>query len=121
MSEARTECDRYVRERADFFEEETLKRLEENKSEGSRMLEQKLEDAELKETNEELDSIPKAKETIKKDSKVKKKKDSTPNKKSSKKVAFVDPNLTRTAKERDSITVTTLQNQKASDRIKKNK
>lgn len=41
---------------ADFFDEETVKRLEENKSEGSRLLEQELKDAELKETNEQLNS-----------------------------------------------------------------
>ncbi|EZH71367.1 hypothetical protein ATO12_07970 [Aquimarina atlantica] len=55
------------KDEADFFDEETVKRLEDNKSEGSRLLEQELKDAELKETNEQLDSIPfkkKAKEDL---------------------------------------------------------
>jgi len=43
---------------ADFFDEETVKRIEDNKSQGSRLLEQELKDAELKESNEELDSTP---------------------------------------------------------------
>lgn len=46
------------KDETDFFDEETVKRLEDNKSEGSRLLEQELKDAELKETNEQLDSIP---------------------------------------------------------------
>lgn len=42
-----------------FFDEKTVKRLQENKSENSRMMKQKLEDAELKDTNEQLnDSVP---------------------------------------------------------------
>jgi len=92
------------KEEDDFFDEETIKRLEDNKSEGSRMLEQKLEDAELKETNEELDTL------IKK--KPKKKKDTTSKKKPSKQTAFVDPDLNRTAKQRDSVTVTTVKEKK---------
>ncbi len=40
----------------DFFNEETIKRIEENTGQGSKLLEQKLEDAELKETNEELET-----------------------------------------------------------------
>ncbi|MBQ4820219.1 OstA-like protein [Aquimarina sp. MMG016] len=93
------------KDEADFFDEETIKRLEENKSEGSRLLEQELKDAELRETNEELDSIPKKKEII--NDQVKQKKKSN-----TKKTSFVDPNLSRSARERDSITVTTLKNTK---------
>ncbi|MBQ0735778.1 OstA-like protein [Aquimarina celericrescens] len=88
------------KDEADFFDEETIKRLEENKSEGSRLLEQELKDAELKETNEQLDSIPiqqKIKEEI-----------DPEEKKNQKKTSFIDPDLTRTARQRDSITVTTL-------------
>ncbi|MCX2761282.1 OstA-like protein [Aquimarina muelleri] len=50
---------------ADFFDKETVKRIEENKSEGSRLLEQELKDAELKETNEQLNSKPTVKENNK--------------------------------------------------------
>lgn len=88
------------KDEADFFDEETVKRIEENKSEGSRLLEQELKDAELKETNEELDSIPSKKE-IKEDLKEE-------NKKSKKKTSSIDLDLQRTARQRDSITVTTL-------------
>ncbi|WP_299899676.1 OstA-like protein [uncultured Aquimarina sp.] len=103
----------------DFFDEETLKRLEENKSEGSRLLEQRLEDAELKETNEELDKS--TEEKINEELNNLKKKDSTSSKRKSKKVSFVDPNLNRTAKERDSITVTTLKNTKKTDTVNREK
>ncbi|WP_103070894.1 OstA-like protein [Aquimarina sediminis] len=97
---------------ADFFDEETVKRLEENKSEGSRLLEQELKDAELKETNEQLDSIPSQK-SIKQDLKTEKKQNQ-------KKTSYIDPDLARTAKQRDSITVTTLQypEEKIKDSIK---
>ncbi|KAA1247817.1 OstA-like protein [Aquimarina sp. RZ0] len=107
----------------DFFDEETVKRLEENKSEGSRLLEQKLEDAELKETNEELNTIPANKQGPKKKPKSDKEKNASEKKKKAKKTAFTDPDLSRTARERDSITVTTLDNQKVKDSInsKKNK
>ncbi len=107
----------------DFFDEETVKRLEENKSEGSRLLEQKLEDAELKETNEELNTIPANKQGPKKEPKSDKEKNASEKKKKAKKTAFTDPDLSRTARERDSITVTTLDNQKVKDSInsKKNK
>ncbi|MEW7292747.1 OstA-like protein [Aquimarina sp. 2304DJ70-9] len=95
----------------DFFDEETIKRIEDNKSEGSRLLEQELKDAELKESNEQLDSIiPKKdiKEGI-----------NSEKKKIKKKTSFIDPDLSRTAKQRDSITVTTLQhpNEKLKDSI----
>jgi lipopolysaccharide export system protein LptA len=76
------------KDEVDFFDEETIKRLEDNKSEGSRLLEQELKDAELKETNEQLNSTPSKKKE---------------------KTSYIDPNLTRSAKQRDSITVTTLQ------------
>ncbi len=88
------------KDEADFFDEETIKRLEENKTEGSRLLEQKLEDAELKETNEQLDSIPSKKKIIE-DIKTEKKKNK-------KKSSNIDEDLKRTARQRDSITVTTL-------------
>ncbi len=99
------------KDEADFFDEETIKRIEDNKSEGSRLLEQELKDAELKESNEQLDSIiPKKdiKENINSEKKKKKKKTS-----------FIDTDLSRTAKQRDSITVTTLQypNEKLKDSI----
>ncbi|GAA4277877.1 OstA-like protein [Aquimarina mytili] len=86
---------------ADFFDEETIKRIEDNKSEGSRLLEQELKDAELKESNEQLDSILPKKE-------IKEQIDSE-KKKTKKKTSFMDQDLNRTAKQRDSITVTTLQ------------
>lgn len=92
------------KDEADFFDEETIKRIEENKSQGSRLLKQELKDAELKETNEELDASPKKKkpkELIKEQLKDK-----------TKKTSLIDPNLSRTARERDSITVTTLKNVK---------
>ncbi|MDY8133975.1 OstA-like protein [Aquimarina sp. 2201CG5-10] len=95
------------KDEADFFDEETIKRLEENKSEGSRLLEQKLKDAELKETNEELDSITPIKQ------KKKLKIDPIKKKDNNKKTSFIDPNLNRSAKERDSITVTSLQHSKS--------
>ncbi|WP_108868597.1 OstA-like protein [Aquimarina aquimarini] len=100
------------KDEADFFDEETVKRLEENKTEGSRLLEQELKDAELKETNEQLDSIPiqqPNKEEL-----------STDAKKTPKKTAQVDLDLMRTAKQRDSVTVTTLQypEEKVKDSIK---
>ncbi|MEB3344405.1 OstA-like protein [Aquimarina gracilis] len=88
------------KDEADFFDEETLKRIEDNKSEGSRMLEQELKDAELKETNEELDSIE-IKNTIKEETDPK-------DQKNQKKTSSIDLDLTRTARQRDSITVTTL-------------
>ncbi|WP_235010979.1 MULTISPECIES: OstA-like protein [Aquimarina] len=89
------------KDEADFFDEETVKRLEDNKSEKSQLLEQELKDAELKKTNEELDSIPSQK-FIKEEIKTEKKKNQ-------KKTSFIDQDLTRTPKQRDSITVTTLQ------------
>ncbi len=96
----------------DFFDEETVKRIEENKSEGSRLLEQELKDAELKETNEELDSIPSKKE-------IKEEIITSEKKKNKKKTSYVDPDLQRTAKQRDSITVTTLKYpEKSKDSIK---
>ncbi len=88
------------KDEADFFDEETIKRLEENKSEGSRLLEQELKDAELKETNEQLDSIP-IKEKIKEEV-------DPEDQKNQKKTSSIDPDITRTARQRDSITVTTL-------------
>ncbi len=88
------------KDEADFFDEETIKRIEDNKSEGSRLLEQELKDAELKESNEQLDSILPKKE-------IKEQIDSE-NKKIKKKTSFIDQDLTRTARQRDSITVTTL-------------
>ncbi len=85
----------------DFFDEETIKRLEENKSEGSRLLEQELKDADLKEMNQQLDSIP---------SKKKIKVDIDPEtKKNQKRTSNIDHDLERSARQRDSITVTTLQ------------
>ncbi|MEW7280798.1 OstA-like protein [Aquimarina sp. 2201CG1-2-11] len=89
------------KDEADFFDEETIKRLEENKSEGSRLLEQELKDAELKETEQSLDSIPANKE-IKEDldKQIKKKE---------KKTSDIDSYLSLTPKQRDSVTVTTLQ------------
>jgi len=105
----------------DFFDEETIKRLEENKSKDSRLLEQKLEDAQLKETNKELDLTPIIKEKTKEGVKSKKKKDTTSKKKSSNKTSLIDLDLNRTAKQRDSITVTTIKNQKSTDSIKKKK
>ncbi len=89
------------KDEADFFDEETVKRLEDNKSEKSQLLEQELKDAELKKTNEELDSIPSQK-FIKEEIKTEKKKNQ-------KKTSFIDQDLARTPKQRDSITVTTLQ------------
>ncbi len=108
-------------EEDDFFDEETIKRLEENKSKDSRLLEQKLEDAQLKETNKELNLLPIIKDKTKDDVKSKKKKDITSKKKTSNKTSFVDPDLSRTARQRDSITVTTIKNQKSTDSIKKKK
>ncbi len=91
----------------DFFDEDTVKRLEDNKSEGSRLLEQELKDAELKETNEKLDSLQNLdtitpKTEIKEDVEKETRKDQ-------KKTSMIDLDMSRTAKERDSITVTTLQ------------
>ncbi len=54
------------KDEADFFDEETVKRIEDNKSQGSRLLEQELKDAELKESNEELD-LPPAKKKLEED------------------------------------------------------
>ncbi len=100
------------KDEADFFDEETIKRIEENKTEGSRLLEQELKDAELKETNGELDTIPQKKEIIETIDAEKKK--------TKKKTSYIDPDLKRTAQQRDSITVTTLQypKEKANDSIK---
>ncbi|GAA3509283.1 OstA-like protein [Aquimarina addita] len=98
-------------EEEDFFDEETIKRLEDNKGEGSRLLEQKLEDAELKETNEELDSIPSTQQQLLKEPSLIKEKDTI-----TKKNAAIDLDLERNAKERDSITVTTIK--KVKDSIK---
>ncbi len=100
------------KDEADFFDEETVKRLEDNKSEKSQLLEQKLEDAELKKTNEELDSIP--------SQKLIKEKINTEKNKNQKKTSFIDQDLTRTAKQRDSITVTTLKypDKKSKDSIR---
>ncbi|WP_246848922.1 OstA-like protein [Aquimarina sp. U1-2] len=92
------------KDEADFFDEETIKRLEENKSEGSRLLEQELKDAELKEMNQQLDSIPNA-------PKIKDKID-TESKEHQKKTSYIDLDVTRTARQRDSITVTTLKQPK---------
>ncbi len=100
------------KDEADFFDEETIKRIEENKSEGSRLLEQELKDAELKEGNEQLDSIlPKKK--IKEDL-------DTQTKKNKKKTSDLDSYLGLTPKQRDSVTVTTLQypEEKPKDSIK---
>ena len=85
---------------ADFFDEETIKRLKENQSKGSQLLEQKLEDAELKETDKKSDSVSKK---IIKPQNLKKKSGNL-----KKKTSLIDPNIKRTAKERDSITVTKL-------------
>ncbi|WP_025743015.1 OstA-like protein [Aquimarina pacifica] len=102
------------KDEADFFDEETIKRLEENKSEGSRLLDQELKDAELKETNEELDISPDDEELpTEVDKKIK-----TEINKNKKKSSFVDPDLNRSAHQRDSITVTTIQYNK-SDTIKR--
>ncbi len=95
------------KDEADFFDEETIKRIEENKSEGSRLLEQELKDAELKETNEELDSIPTKNNIIKEEV-------DPEDQKHKKKTSYIDLDLTRTARQRDSITVTTLKNSKKS-------
>lgn len=95
------------KDEADFFDEETIKRLEESKSEGSRLLEQELKDAELKETNEELDSIPIPKKKIQTNLKEE-------TKSAQKKSSYIDMDLKRTARQRDSITVTTLKQQKLS-------
>ncbi|MFC5044601.1 OstA-like protein [Aquimarina hainanensis] len=46
------------KEEEDFFDEKTLKRLEDNNPEGSRLMEQHLKDAELKKTNKELNPSP---------------------------------------------------------------
>ena len=85
---------------ADFFDEETIKRLKENQSKGSQLLEQKLEDAELKETDKKSDSVSKK---IIKPQNLKKKSGNL-----KKKTSLIDPNIKRTPKERDSITVTKL-------------
>lgn len=100
------------KDEADFFDEETVKRLEDNKSEKSQLLEQELKDAELKKTNEELDSIP--------SQKLIKEEINTENKKNKKKTSFIDHDLTRSAKQRDSVTVTTLQylDKKSKDSIR---
>ncbi|RZT00372.1 OstA-like protein [Aquimarina brevivitae] len=84
----------------DFFDEETVKRLKENKSQGSQLLEQKLKDAELKETEVKKKQPPLLKKI--------KGTDKKPNK-DNKKQVNVDPLLGKTAKERDSLTVTKLQ------------
>ncbi|WP_378187170.1 OstA-like protein [Aquimarina sp. W85] len=47
----------------DFFDEQTVKRLQDNTSENSRMMKQKLEDAELKDTNDELNDSSQKKES----------------------------------------------------------
>ncbi|SHJ52465.1 OstA-like protein [Aquimarina spongiae] len=101
------------KDEADFFDEETVKRLEESKSEGSRLLEQELKDAELKKTNEELDSISspvqqKIQEEI-----------DTQKKDTKKKSSFIDMDLQRTARQRDSITVTTLKHVKQKDSLQR--
>lgn len=84
----------------DFFNEETIKRLEENQSKGSRLLQQELKDAELKKTNEELKQAPpkKAKPNFKK----------SPFKGNKKKTSAIESNFNKTARERDSITITKL-------------
>lgn len=92
---------------ADFFDEETIKRLKENQSKGSQLLEQKLEDAELKETDNKSDSVSKK---IIKPQNLKKKSGNL-----KKKTSLIDPNIKRTAKERDSITVTKLRSGKKKD------
>ena len=96
----------------DFFDKETIKRIEENNAEGSRLLEQKLKDAELKETNKKLDSTSFARPKV-----INKKPISGEKKSKKKKEAFIDLNLKRTAKERDSITTTTLYHHKSKDSI----
>ncbi|WP_235016234.1 OstA-like protein [Aquimarina sp. AU474] len=95
------------KDEADFFDEETVKRLEENKSEGSRLLEQELKDAELKEIDQKPDTISPPKNIIKEEI-------DTEKKKTKKKSSSIDLDLIRTARQRDSITVTTLQNAKQS-------
>ena len=95
------------KDEADFFDEETIKRLEENKGEGSRLLEQELKDAELQKTNKELDSIPSVnttKNTLKNKSRGPRRKKS-----------FADYDLLRSAKQRDSVTVTTVKSEKVKD------
>ncbi len=91
------------KDEADFFDDETVKRLEENKSEGSRLLDQELKDAELKETNEELKDLLKESQDENKREQIKKEINTN-----TKKTSVSDPDLHRTAKQRDSITVTTL-------------
>ena len=101
------------KDEADFFDEETVKRLEESKSEGSRLLEQELKDAELKKTNEELDSISSPmQQKIQEEIDTQK---NDPKKKSS----FIDMDLQRTARQRDSITVTTLKHVKQKDSLQR--
>lgn len=85
-----------------FFDEETVKRLEENNAKGSRLLQQDLKDADAKNTNQELEEKATAKP--------KKSKEEQPQKKP-KSMAFDDSYLKKTARERDSITVTTIQDQ----------
>jgi len=95
------------KDEADFFDEETIKRLEENKGEGSRLLEQELKDAELQKTNKELDSIPSVnttKNTLKNKSRGPRRKKS-----------FADYDLLKSAKQRDSVTVTTVKSEKVKD------
>jgi len=89
------------KDEADFFDKETIKRLEENKSEGSRLLEQELKDAELKETNEELNAKP-----------FKKRVKEKANSKNKKKTSYNDLEFTGTVKQRDSATVTRLKYRK---------
>ena len=101
------------KDEADFFDEETVKRLEESKSEGSRLLEQELKDAELKKTNEELDSISSpVKQKIQEEI-------DTQKKDNKKKSSFIDMDLQRTARQRDSITVTTLKHVKQKDSLQR--
>ena len=88
-------------ENEDFFSEETLKRIENTNAEGSSLLQQKLKDAEIEAI--ETDSIPS------KMNSVKTKLRETPVDSVQKQIEkTVDLDLSRTAKERDSVTVTEL-------------
>ncbi|WP_148639353.1 OstA-like protein [Aquimarina longa] len=100
------------KDETDFFDKETVKRIEENKSEGSRLLEQELKDAELKETNIEQGLIP-----LKKNQE---KTNDAQEKNQLKKTPYLDLDHTRTPKQRDSITITPLKysGEKLKDSIK---